>query len=119
MEPQTEQTQPVSQAPVQGTPVADPSDVQQNKVMAVLAYIGVLVFVPILAAKESKFAMYHANQGLILFIAEVALTILSVPMPLIGCLSILPMVLAILGIINALNGEMKPLPLVGNIQILK
>jgi hypothetical protein len=37
----------------------DPSDVQRNKGMAVLAYI--IFFIPLLAARDSKFAMYHAN----------------------------------------------------------
>ena len=39
------------------------ADVQNNKVMAVLSYIGILVLIPILAAKESPFARFHANQG--------------------------------------------------------
>ena len=46
-------------------------DINQNKVMAVLAYIGILVLVPLLAAPNSKYARYHANQGLLLFIAEI------------------------------------------------
>ena len=45
---------------------ADPQDVQANKVMAILAYFGLLVFVPLFAAKESRFARFHTNQGLIL-----------------------------------------------------
>lgn len=44
-------------------------DINQNKVMAVLAYIGILVLVPLLAAPNSKYARYHVNQGLLLFIA--------------------------------------------------
>lgn len=47
------------------------ADVQNNKVMAVLSYIGILVLIPILAAKESPFARFHANQGLILFLCEI------------------------------------------------
>ena len=43
--------------------------------MAVLAYFGILVLIPILAAKESKFARFHANQGLILLITGVAYSI--------------------------------------------
>ena len=33
--------------------------------MAILAYFGILVLIPILAAKDSKFARFHANQGLL------------------------------------------------------
>lgn len=40
-------------------------DAQENKGMAVLAYL--IFLIPLLAAKESKFARYHTNQGLVLF----------------------------------------------------
>ena len=49
----------------------DPQDIEKNKFMAILSYLGILVIVPILAAKESKFARFHANQGLILCIAAI------------------------------------------------
>ncbi|MEI8042594.1 MAG: DUF4339 domain-containing protein [Verrucomicrobiota bacterium] len=50
------------------TPLADgetpdPADVDKNKIFAVLAYLGILFLVPLLAAKESRFARYHTNQG--------------------------------------------------------
>ncbi len=48
------------------------TDIESNKVLAVLSYLGILVLVPIFAGKNSKFARYHANQGLVLAIAEVA-----------------------------------------------
>ena len=35
------------------------TDIEQNKVMAILAYFGILVLIPIFAAKESKFARCH------------------------------------------------------------
>lgn len=37
----------------------DPRDIQNNKVMAILAYFGILVLIPIFAAKESKFARFR------------------------------------------------------------
>ena len=40
-------------------------DIQNNKVMSILAYIGILVLVPIFAAKDSKAARFNANQGLV------------------------------------------------------
>ena len=51
----------------------DPADVNANKVMGVLAYLGILVLIPIFAAKGSKFARSHANQGLILLILEIVI----------------------------------------------
>ncbi|MUK90183.1 hypothetical protein GMD78_17560 [Ornithinibacillus sp. L9] len=100
-------------------------DVKNNKGMAILAYIGFLFIVPLLAAKESKFAMYHTNQGLVLFIIGFAIYIVGSIIPVIGWLLILPLgslfwlVWAVIGIINAANGQEKSLPLIGKMQILK
>ena len=110
------------------------SDIEQNKVMAVLAYIGILVLIPIFAAPNSKFARYHSNQGLILAICElvyfVAFNIISVIIysiswrlgflvSLIGLVGIVFLILAIIGIVNAANGKAKELPVIGSIKILK
>jgi len=101
---------------------ADSTDVATNKAMAILAYI--LFFVPLLAARHSKFAMYHANQGLVLFLALVAVNIVSSIIPIIGWLLIGPLanlglfILAVVGILNAAGGKCKPLPLIGGIRII-
>lgn len=117
--------------PVENTEYTQ-EDIQQNKTMAILAYIGPLCFVPTFAAKESKFARYHANQGLALFIIEAALYVLRtffvVILPLgvawaisliIGLALIFPLVLSIIGIVNAAQGKTKDLPIVSKIKILK
>lgn len=100
----------------------NPADVEKNKVFAILAYLGILFVVPLLAAKDSPFAMYHANQGLLLFLFAVALGIIGM-IPVIGLISLIGwiphVIFMILGIINAANGQMKPLPLIGGISILK
>ncbi|MBQ3610415.1 MAG: zinc ribbon domain-containing protein, partial [Bacteroidaceae bacterium] len=44
----------------------DKTDAEANKVMALLSYFGILVLVPIFAAKHSPFVRYHANQGVVL-----------------------------------------------------
>jgi len=101
---------------------AERTDAADNKAMAILAYI--LFFVPLLAAKQSKFAMYHANQGLILFLTAVAVNIVSSIIPIIGWLLIGPItnlclfILAIVGILNAAGGRWKPLPLIGGVRII-
>jgi uncharacterized membrane protein len=63
-------------------------DINENKTMAILAYI--LFFVPLLAARESKFAMYHANQGLVLFLAAMAVNLIGSLIPVIGWFFIVP-----------------------------
>ena len=109
-------------------------DIEQNKVMALLGYLGILFLVPLFAAPNSKFARYHANQGLVLSLAAVAfgivytilvtvlLTIswrLSFLTSILGLLWLAYPVLGIIGIINALNGKAKELPFIGKIKILK
>ena len=103
-----------------------PNDIQQNKVMGVLAYLGILVLIPIFAAPQSRFARFHANQGLILDIAVMVISILSglltslVPvLAIIFLLIDIPVIaLLILGIVNAASGKAKELPLIGKLRIL-
>lgn len=113
-------------------------DIEQNKAMAILAYFGILVLIPMFAAKESKFARYHTNQGLILAIVDVAYVIVSTILrsiiktpvwwgyatpgwltTILWIISIPLFVLSIMGIINAVNGKAKELPVIGKIKILK
>ena len=99
----------------------DKDDIEKNKVMGLLAYI--LFFIPLLAAKDSPFARYHANQGLVLFLAAILSSVILI-IPILGwiiapILSIVITVLAVIGIINALNGKAKELPMIGKFKILK
>lgn len=99
------------------------SDIDANKIYAVLAYIGILFLVPLLAAKESKFAQFHANQGIVLFLAGIACGVVNV-IPLLGQIVsiigyIAVAIFAILGIVNAATGKAKELPLIGQIKLIK
>lgn len=116
--------------PLTNSTAGDADDISRNKVFAVLAYIGILFLVPLLAASNSKFARYHTNQGLVLFLATIITGIgsgiLSI-IPFVGCVAwILPFVvmggsfvLMVIGIINAANGQYKPLPLIGHFELIK
>ena len=110
------------------------SDAQQNRAMGILAYISLLVLVPIFAARDSKFARFHANQGLVLAVIEVAYWIICAIINaviysiswrlgfisvILSLVNILFTVLAVMGIVNAARGQMKPLPVIGGIKILK
>ena len=145
---QPQQAQPAAQAPqndfsqklqnlnntADTTAEFDANDINSNKAMAILAYFGPLVLIPIFAAKQSKFARYHSNQGLVLLIAAIAYgivynilsaIILAISWRLyfittiIGLGSIVITILAIIGIINAATGKAKELPLIGKFKILK
>ena len=112
----------------------DPVDIEQNKMIALFSYIGILFLIPLLAAPNSRFAKYHANQGLVLFILEVAFGIvqgilasilysiswhLGFIVTIVRTFSLAFIILAVLGIINATSGRAKELPIIGKIKIIK
>ncbi|PLX26842.1 hypothetical protein C0583_06125 [Candidatus Parcubacteria bacterium] len=94
--------------------------VENEKVCAILAYllIGVIWFFLDEKMKKSEFAKFHVKQALGLIIADIAVSIL-VALTLIGML-LYPLlyaaylVLAVMGIINANNGDKKELPYIGS-----
>jgi uncharacterized membrane protein len=126
---------------VAGTPYANyQEDVAANKVFGILAYISFLCVVSTFAApKESHYARFHANQGLVLFITEIAgFIILSIAGAMSGLagfyagfgaaavisiilviFDIAMVILAVIGIVNAVQGNEKNLPVIGGIRILK
>ena len=132
-QPQQAATPAYAPPVVPGAPAqADSKDAQDNKAMAVLAYI--IFLIPLFAAKESPFARYHTNQGLVLAIAAVAYGIvygilstivlaiswrLYLVVSILGWVGVVFAVLSVIGIINAVNGRMKPQPIIGGIKILK
>lgn len=121
-------------APVRRVPGVD-QDAEDNRLMALLAYLGPLALVPYLAAKQSPFAQYHALRGLNLFLLEAAYGVgaavlsglfalvwfrLGLALGLlfnIGWLFFVAM--SIIGIVNVCNGEKKDLPLVGALRFIK
>lgn len=113
----------------QTTTVADKADAENNKAMAIVGYIfPFLFFLPLVmeSSKNSPFARFHANQQLMLLIAFFAIWIVGMILALIliGFLIwlvgyIFLGVCIIMGIINAVNGQMKKLPLIGGFTILK
>lgn len=134
--PQAQQSQPTPPVSAAGAaPTSEAADAQQNKMMGILAYLGILVLIPIFGAPQSKFARYHANQGLINCIAAIAYGILSGILRsvfygvswrlgytignILSIISLVFVVLAIIGIMNVTKGEKKPLPVIGGITILK
>jgi len=120
-------------------------DAEKNKNWGILAYIFFLI--PLLGGpKDSKFTRYHTNQGLVFFIFWLALCIiLNIIQSIVVAASfnslegllygfsggflaftfiwliyaVVEIAFLIIGIMHAVKGEMKPLPLIGKFQILK
>ena len=106
-------------------------DKEDNKLFAILAYFGLLCLIPLFAAKESPYAKFHTNQGLLLLIIEVSLGVCSIVFSfipfvksliapiLLSCLLIFSATMFIYGLLNACQDRAKELPGIGGIRIIK
>lgn len=111
----------------------DIKDFEKNKKYAALAYL--IFFIPLVACPNSRYGRYHANQGLMLLIMGLAGTAINVMLSyslsvaprqsylIIGLVSLYVTLFlisfCILGIINALTGKVKRIPLLGKIALIK
>lgn len=102
-----------------------PTPVSNNVLMGVLCYLGVLVVVPIVASKDVPFIKFHIKQGLILAVGEVGLWVLGMfAWNIIGSmwwsfsalLSLVFFIFSIVGIVNVLQAQEKPLPYIGHLS---
>ena len=94
------------------------ADIAENKGMAILCYLGILWLIPFLAKKDSPFVKYHLNQGLLVLILGIAVAIISW-IPVVGWLcGVVVFALAIIGIVNVVNGKVQELPLIGKFKLL-
>lgn len=137
----------------------DPQDIELNNRLSLLSYLGILVLIPIFLVKKSRFAKFHANQGLLLLIANVCVNLAVFLLRLIvnalkaGMVSLLLRVgsanaaltmgtvmgavsgavftllslavsvaviaLLVIGVVNAVKGSAKELPLIGKFRLLR
>lgn len=112
------QSAPAAPAPVAPAPQAapeqtfDPKDIEDNKLIAALSYLGILFLIPLLAKRESPFCQFHAKQGLIFTIIGIIGSFVFW-IPVIGwAAGIFFLVLDIIGLIKALSGEAWKAPVV-------
>jgi uncharacterized membrane protein len=99
---------PTSEAPGGQAP-------HKNTGMAIVAYL--IFFLPLLTeAKDDPYVKYHVNQGFVLFLVWLAVSILSwiPPIMFVGWILHLGLlVFLVIGILNAAQGKEEPLPLIG------
>jgi uncharacterized membrane protein len=98
------------------TPIT--TEAHKNILMAVLAYIGPLVIVSYITAKDDPFVKFHIKQGLVLVVIEVAIWFLRMFFwqlwTIWSIVDLAVLILAIIGIINAAHGKEVGLPVVGD-----
>lgn len=97
----------------------DDQEISDAKFFAAVGYLSFLCLVPLLLKKGNKFASFHGKQALILFILEVAASILKViPVvgPLIATLGFVTFgILSLVGILKVLAGEYWEMPVIFDI----
>ena len=102
------------------------TDAEKYRGMAVIAYI--VFFVPLLTdAKDNAYVKFHVKQGLMVLLTSIAVSVVGSILPFLGWFLIIPfgslftLVIWVMGVLNAINGEQKELPIVGKYadQLLK
>ncbi len=95
-------------------------EIEDAKFFSVIGYISVLCFVPLLLKKNNSFAQFHGKQGLVLFILEIAASILKI-VPALGDLVftvafVVFGILSLIGIVRVLMGERWEIPVIYDIS---
>lgn len=108
----------------------DPVDIKENAVVAAVCYITPLFFLPLILRPDSRFARFHANQGLLILIFASILKAIPkctkyMPVPLFFptltsyVLSVVAFGFFLYGFIHALKGEARELPFFGGITLIR
>lgn len=97
-------------------PSFDKKDIEDNKVIAALSYVGILCLIPLLAKKDSKFSQEHGKQGLVMLIVWIIGSFVFW-IPLIGWALLLAVFIAdLFAFIKCLQGEFWEIPVVGPLR---
>ncbi len=92
---------------------------ENRTLMIVLAYLGPFALIPFLAEKDDQEVQWHAKHGLVLFGADIVisilLTVVSTMTACVGCLVTLPVWIAVVAvhivcIVKGVNGERFLIP---------
>ena len=92
-----------------------PVSITSSKVFAALSYFGILFVVPYILCKEDSFAIFHAKQGLILFVAGIVAKIAASIFGLGWIVTLARLYFIYKGVSNVLNGKKEALPYIGTL----
>jgi uncharacterized membrane protein len=93
----------------------DAADIREHRLLAACSYISFLCIVSLALRGKSAFTYYHARQGLVLFLAELILSLVNV-IPVLGAIvwllaSIYFVVMSITGFRRAYAGCVWEMPI--------
>lgn len=92
------------------------TDVSDEKLMAALAYLGVLVFIPLLTRKQDPYVSFHVKQGLVIFLGEIIALIALQWLAVIGnIVFVLLLIASVVGLVQALQGHKFRIPGIGQL----
>lgn len=104
----------------------------ERKVVFSLCYLwGILFFLPLILYKNDEEAKFRANEGLVILIVSIIgnavfgiLTAIGGAVATVfgiitGVFNLGILILAIIGIINVINGDKKELPLLGKYKLIR
>jgi fumarate reductase subunit D len=96
---------------------ASGDDVLEGKVIAILSYLSILCIIPLLFKRSNLFVLTHSKQGLVIFVAEVAIFILHIILGMwflkLGMFILLT--LSFIGLLAVLRGQYIQMPIVSSI----
>ena len=92
-----------------------PAALSGSKLFSLLSYFGILFVLPYLVCRNDDFALFHAKQGMILFVVTLAARIAGSILGLGWLVSIARIFFIYKGIVSALNGRKDKLPYIGNL----
>ncbi len=101
----------------EAAPAIDEKEIEEGKVFAILGYILPIICLIPLIQRNNDFSLFHAKQVLVLWVSMMAISMVNI-VPCLGqivwlAFAILVLVLDIMGLISAIKGETKTLPIAG------
>lgn len=92
-----------------------PNTLSGSKLFSLLSYFGILFVLPYLFCKDDDFALFHAKQGLILFVVGLAAKIAASILGLGWLVTIGKIYFIYKGVTNVLDGRKDMLPYIGSL----
>ena len=92
-------------------------EINDGKIFALLAYLSILCIIPLVLKKSNPFALYHGKQGLVIFIGQVAVFIVSIIIGpgLTHFLWFVLGVFSLWGVVESLRGNYVKMPLISDV----
>src|SRR6267154_2797167 len=105
------------------SPPMSEREISEGKAFAIISYVLNFLRLPFwlvpLIMRNNDFALYHAKQCMTLWIFAMVASVACVPfffvcigVPLFIAVCVAVLVLNIIGLVNACNGQAKPMPLI-------